>query len=113
MVEGPSHDLLPVLEKNKDVEIIIPDALGSTYCLRFNLKQPPFNDLRYRRAVELALNQKDFLQATIGDPRYYKECRAMFGCGTPLENSAGMEGILQSNFQASKQLLKEAGYDGT
>jgi peptide/nickel transport system substrate-binding protein len=113
MIEAPSHDLLPVLEKNKDVEIIIPDALGSTYVLRFNWKQPPFNDLRYRRAAELALNQKDFLQATIGDPRYYKECRAMFGCGTPLENSAGMEGILQSNFEASKQLLKEANYDGT
>ena len=49
----------------------------------------------------------------IGDPRYYKECKAMFGCGTPLETSAGMEGMLESRFEESKKLLKELGYDGT
>ena len=113
MIEAPSHDLLPVLEKDKNVEIVVPDTLGSTYVLRFNWKQPPFNDVRYRRAAALALNQKDFLQAVIGDPRYYKVCKAMFGCGTPLETSAGMDGVLESNFEASKKLLKELGYDGT
>jgi peptide/nickel transport system substrate-binding protein len=113
MLEAPSHDLLPVLEKDKNVEIVTPDKLGLIYVLRFNWKQPPFSDLRYRRAAELALNQEDFLKATIGDPRYYKTCKSLFGCGTPFETSAGMDGILQSNFEASQKLLKEAGYDGT
>jgi len=62
---------------------------------------------------DAALNQKDFLQAVIGDPRYYKVCKAMFGCGTPLETSAGMAGVLESNFEEAKKLLKELGYDGT
>jgi len=113
MIEQPSHDLLPVLEKDKNVEIVIPDQLGSTYILRFNWKQPPFNDVRYRRAAMVAFNQKDFLQAVIGDPRYYKVCKAMFGCGTPLENAAGTDGILESRFDESKKMLKDAGYDGT
>jgi peptide/nickel transport system substrate-binding protein len=113
MLEAPSHDLLPMLEKDKNIEIFTPDTLGSTYVLRMNWKQPPFNDVRYRRAVELALNQQDFLKAVIGDPRYYKVCKAMFGCGTPLENHAGMDGLLESNFEASRKILKEAGYDGT
>lgn len=113
MIESPSHDLLPVLEKSKDVEIFIPDRLGSTYVLRFNWKQPPFNDVRYRRAAAMALNQEDFLRAVIGDARYYKVCKAMFGCGAPLESSAGMEGVLESRFEESKKLLKELGYDGT
>jgi peptide/nickel transport system substrate-binding protein len=113
MIEAPAHDLLPVLEKDKNVEIVVPDTLGSTYVLRFNWKQPPFNDVRYRRAAALALNQEDFLRAAIGDPRYYKVCRAMFGCGTPLETAAGMDGVLQSRFDESKKILKEAGYDGT
>jgi peptide/nickel transport system substrate-binding protein len=113
MIETPSHDLLPVLEKDKNVEIIIPDTLGSTYILRFNWKQPPFNDVRYRRAAMLALNQLDFLQAAVGDPRYYKVCKAIFGCGTPLETSAGMDGMLESKFDESRKILKEAGYDGT
>ena len=37
----------------------------------------------------------------------------MFSCGGPLENSAGMDGILESNFEASKKILKDVGYDGT
>ncbi len=43
----------------------------------------------------------------------YKVCKAMFVCGTPLESTKGMEGLLESNFEKSKALLKEAGYDGT
>jgi peptide/nickel transport system substrate-binding protein len=112
MIEAPAHDLLPVLEKDKNVEVLTPDTLGSTYVLRFNWKQPPFDNVKMRRAAEYALNQLDFMKATIGDPRYYKECRGMFGCGAPLESTAGMDGILQSNFEVSKKLLKEAGYDG-
>src|SRR5579883_2639386 len=113
MIEAPSHDLLPVLEKDKNIEIFVPDKLGNTYIFRMNWKQPPFNDVRYRRAVEYALNQEDFLKAVIGDPRYYKVCKAMFGCGTPLETHVGFDGILESNFAESKKILKEAGYDGT
>src|SRR5262245_35824920 len=113
MIEAPAHDLLPVMEKDKNVEIFVPDTLGLTYVLRFNWKQPPFNDVRYRRAAALALNQLDFLQAAIGDQRYYKVCKAMFGCGTPLESSAGMAEVLESRFDQSKKLLKELGYDGT
>ncbi|MGD9881473.1 MAG: ABC transporter substrate-binding protein [Reyranella sp.] len=112
MIESPAHDLLPVLEKDKNVQIVILDALGSTYVLRFNWKQPPFDDVRYRRAAMMALNQKDFMQAVIGDPRYYKECKGMFGCGTPLESTAGMRGELESRFEESRKLLKELGYDG-
>ena len=37
----------------------------------------------------------------------------MFVCGTPLESTKGMEGLLESNFEKSRALLKEAGYDGT
>ena len=113
MIEQPSHDLLPELAKDKNIELVTLDALGATYVLRFNWKQPPFDDVRYRRAVEYALNQEDFLKAVIGDPHYYKVCKSMFGCGTPFENSAGMDGILESNFAESKRILKEAGYDGT
>jgi len=113
MIEQPAHDLLPVLEKDKNIEIVNLDKLGNTYILRFNWKQPPFNDIRFRRAAEFALNQRDFLQGVIGDPRYYKLCKGMFGCGTPFENTAGMDGILESNFEESRRQLKEAGYDGT
>ena len=37
----------------------------------------------------------------------------MFVCGTAMATDAGMEGLLESNFQKARDLLKEAGYDGT
>jgi peptide/nickel transport system substrate-binding protein len=113
MIEAPSHDLLPELEKDKNIEVFTTNTLGNTYILRFNWKLPPFDNLKIRRAAEYALNQVDFLKAEIGDPRWYKECRGMFGCGAvPFQTSVGTEGILQSNFEESKKLLQEAGYDG-
>ena len=60
-----------------------------------------------------AFDQKAFLEGVIGDARYYQTCDAMFGCGTPLETAAGMDGLVRGNFAKSKELLKEAGYDGT
>ena len=113
MIEQPAHDLLPVLEKDKNVEIVIPDQLGTPTSCASTGSSRRSTTCAIRRAAEIALNQKDFLQAVIGDPRYYKVCKAMFGCGTPLENAAGIDGILESNFEESKKLLKEAGYDGT
>ncbi len=60
------------------------------------------------------MNQEDFLKATIGDPEYYKVCKAMFVCGTPLRRRrAGIEDKLESNFaKAQGSSCKEAGYDG-
>jgi peptide/nickel transport system substrate-binding protein len=37
----------------------------------------------------------------------------MFVCGGTLASTKGMDGLLESNFQKSRDLLKEAGYDGT
>ena len=61
----------------------------------------------------VAFNQKDFLDGVIGDPAYYKVCKAMFPCGSPNSSTKGMDGFLDSNFEKAKALLKEAGYDGT
>jgi peptide/nickel transport system substrate-binding protein len=51
-----------------------------------------------------ALNQKDFLDATIGNPEYYKVCKALFVCGTALATDKGMEDLLESNFKKSQEL---------
>src|SRR6476469_5221287 len=51
MLEEPSHDLLPILEKDKNIEIVTLNPLGNTYVLRFNWKQPPFDNLKVRRAA--------------------------------------------------------------
>ena len=49
---------------------------------------------KIRQAVTYALNQKEFLQANIGDKRFYRVCKAMFTCDTPLATTAGMDGLI-------------------
>jgi peptide/nickel transport system substrate-binding protein len=61
----------------------------------------------------VAFNQKDFLDAVVGDPAYYKTCKALFICGSPLETTKGYDGLLEANSAKAKQMLQEAGYDGT
>ena len=52
--------------------------------MRFNHVQPPFDNLKLREAVLNLVDQKDYMQAAAGDPKYWKTCVALFGCGTPL-----------------------------
>jgi len=113
MIESPPHDLLPVLKADANVKLVNLNPLGNQYVFRFNTLARPFDNPKVRQAVWYAFNQEDFLKAVIGDPAYYKPCKAMFVCGTPLESTKGMDGLLESNFEKSRALLKEAGYDGT
>jgi peptide/nickel transport system substrate-binding protein len=112
-IEYPSHDLLPVLKQDPNVRLVNWNPLGNQYAFRFNTLAKPFDNPKVREALWYAFNQEDFLKAAIGDPEYYKVCKAMFICGTPLASTKGMDGLLESNFDKARALLKEAGYDGT
>jgi peptide/nickel transport system substrate-binding protein len=112
-IEQPPHDLLPLLKADSNVKLVDYNPLGNQYTFRPNHLHPPFNNPKIRQALLYAFNQKDFLQAVVGDSSYYKTCKAMFVCGTALASEKGMEGLLESNFQKARDLLKEAGYDGT
>jgi peptide/nickel transport system substrate-binding protein len=113
MIEQPSTDLLPLLAKDKNVKLVDFNPLGNQYVMRFNQVQKPFDNAKIRHAVMVAFGEEDFLKATIGDSKYYKVCKAVFICGTPLASDEGMADVLNQNAAKAKELLKEAGYDGT
>lgn len=113
MIEQPSFDLIPLLKADKSIKLVDYNPLGLQYTLRPNHTIKPFDNPKIRQALTYALNQKDFLDAVVGNPDYYKVCKAMFICGSPMATEKGMEGLLESNFKKSQELLKEAGYDGT
>ena len=112
-IEQPAHDLLPVMVKDANLKVLDTNPLGNQYSFRFNSNAKPFDNPEVKQALLYAFNQEDFLKAVIGDPKYYKTCKAMFICGTPLETTKGTEGLLESNMVKARELLKEAGYDGT
>ena len=112
MIESVDYDHLPVLEDSKEVRII-KGTTPNQYVFRMNWLQPPFNNQKIRQAVTYALSQEEFLQANIGDKRFYRTCKAMFTCGSPLATTVGMDGLIEGDVAKAKELLKEAGYDGT
>ena len=112
-IESPPHDLYPVLQQDSAIRLVNLNPLGNQYTFRFNVLHKPFDNAKVRQAVFYAFNQEDFLKAVIGDPAYYKTCKAFFPCGSSMSSTKGMDGLLEPNFEKSKALLKEAGYDGT
>ena len=112
-VEQFPYDLLPMIEGNPDLKEESLSPVGYFTMYRFNFKYPPFNNKKIRQAAMYAIGQEDVMKALVGNPKYWKTCASLWGCGTPLESDIGKDMIVPSNIEKAKALLKEAGYDNT
>ncbi len=113
LIENVPVDLLPLVQKEKGVQVMVVNRAGRQYAMRFNTLHKPFDNPRIRQAVLYALNQKEFLEANVGNPEFYKVCKSLFPCGSPLESMKGWGELLSGNSAKARQILTEAGYDGT
>jgi peptide/nickel transport system substrate-binding protein len=112
--ENPISDLVPLLRRNRNILVDIANPLGNVGSFRMNHLHPPFNDVRARRAVLMALSQEDYMRAVVGDdPELWKPLPGFFTPGTALYNEEGGE-ILKGprNLDAAKKLLAASGYAG-
>lgn len=112
-VESPSTQLVPMMEGKPDVTVASTDPLGNVAMVRFNSLIPPFNNPAIRRAVLMAMKQDDYMQAALGDHRYWRNCYSVYPCSTPLANEAGSEVMKTADVEAARKALAAAGYDGT
>ncbi len=112
IIEALPPDLLPMLQTNKSI-VYQRGKYPGQYTFRINWLHPPFDNPKIREAAGYAIDQKPFLDAQIGDEKFYQVCKAYFICGTPLATTEGMDGRLEGNVAKARELLKEAGYDGT
>jgi peptide/nickel transport system substrate-binding protein len=113
LIEIVPPDLLPLVAKDKNIKVMTTNTAGRQYAMRFNVLFKPFDNPKIRQAVLYALDEKPFLDANVGNPEYYKLCRSIFPCGSPLESTKGWDDKLSGNVAKARELLKEAGYDGT
>ncbi|GGG20894.1 ABC transporter substrate-binding protein [Caldovatus sediminis] len=110
--EYPLHDLLPQLRRAREV-VVQQRLLDGTYGIcRFNCLHPPFNNPAIRRAVAMAVDQRDYLRAVAGEePDGWGVCEGVFTCGTPLANEAGSEILKVRSVERARAALREAGYN--
>jgi peptide/nickel transport system substrate-binding protein len=111
--ERPFNDLLPVLLRDQNVTGMIADPSGRTSIPRFNAIQPPFNNVKARRAVMAAVNQEDYMRAAVGDGKeLWRICRSLFPCGTEYATDDAGAGLIRGDLALGRQLLAESGYAG-
>ena len=110
-LQQPRHDLLPLLKADKAIVLLDNNPLGNQFVMQLNHQQPPFNNQKIRQAVVAAMNQKEILEAAVGNSAYYQPCASLLICGTPYATEKGMSSV--SDLAKAKRLLSEAGYDGT
>ena len=113
LIEQPPHDLIPIMKKEKTVQMVDWNPLGQQFVYRMNHLQPPFNNPKIRMAALLCIEQEEYLKATVGEPEYYKVSSAAFIGGTPNAFEAPNGLFIKPDYEKAKALLKEAGYDGT
>ena len=111
--EFPLHDLLPLLRRSREL-VVQQRLLEGTYGVaRFNHLHPPFNNVAIRRAVAMAVDQRDYLRAVAGnEPDGWSVCEGVFTCGTALANEAGSDVLKVRSLDRARAALREAGYAG-
>jgi peptide/nickel transport system substrate-binding protein len=111
--ESPLPDLLPQLRKSN---IATPDTnpTGTLWLLRPNHLYPPFDKPAVRRALMGAIDQKEFMIATVGDdPSLWSVPAGFFPPLSPMVSDAGMSALTsQRDYAAVKKALDVAGYQG-
>ncbi len=112
LLDQPTLDLIPTVEKNPDVVITNPTLLENYGGLRPNVLFPPFNNPKARQALALMVDQAEYAQAAYGDKKYWRTCMSMLVCGGPFGSEAGGEPYAKQNLEKARQLLKESGYNG-
>jgi peptide/nickel transport system substrate-binding protein len=110
--EQVQADLVPLLRRDKDLVLGPSNPQGYIAGMRFNHLHPPFNDVRLRRAMLVAVNQDDYMRAVTGnDPSLFQICRSQYPCGTTYGAQMGGD-AMSGNIAKAKEMIKEAGYNG-
>ena len=105
MENPPSGSSAGAGRADKDMKVETLNKLGYQTLGRMNFLYPPFDNIKVRRAAFMAMNQKDVLDALVGNPEYYRICGAVFVCGTPLASDVGWETLVKGSGMAEAKKL--------
>ena len=108
-IERVQADLMPLLKSGAGRRLRTIHQLSVQIVVCVNHLQPPFDNLQARRALLLALDQQEIVDATVGAPELGSPCPAVFGCGGPYASDAGAPA--KPDLAAARQLLAASGVE--
>ena len=108
--ERPPGDLQPLLAQSKDIQREVTDPAGRFAIMRLNHLHPPFNNIKVRQAVRMAVIQEDYMRASQGDDtQTWNECRSLWPRGTPYY-AGEQEDLMPQSTARAAEALKASGY---
>ncbi len=113
-IEQPLIDLVPLLQRSRDITVRKFDPFGVVGVVVFNHLNPPFDNPKLRRALLPALDQTVYLSAVVGDqPDFKRAGVGVFTPDTPLANAASLDALTgPRDLALAKRLVAESGYKG-
>ncbi len=113
-LEMPMPDLLPMLKRASDVKIGRLDDFGFISQLRPNHVTSPTNNVKLRRAIMAAIDQRAMMDAIMGsDADDVIVPMGFLATGKPEVDRAGIEAMTAHKSTAEvKAMLADAGYNG-
>jgi peptide/nickel transport system substrate-binding protein len=110
--ERPTVDLLPLIERRKELEVRLTLIDGAQGVLKFNFLTPPFDNPAVRRALLPALEQASFMMAARGEKKDgWKDGIGFFQSASPYANANGIDAVRGArSLDKAKALLKDSGY---
>ena len=113
-VEIAPLDYVPTLRANPAIVVGKPRAMDQFLAvLNVNHADPPFNDLKVRKALQAAIVQPEIVAAVgLPDDLVTPFCGSIYMCNAPGSTEAGTEALKSAGTERARQLLKESGYKG-
>ena len=113
-LERVPPDFIPMIQANDQTRLTTGRGGGEVLgLLTLNHTQPPFDNVKVRKAVQMAVDQEEVV-ASMGYPDEFVRptCVTIYMCGSPYETEAGGEFLYKPDLEKAKQLLAESGYNG-
>jgi len=112
LLDSPAGDVVPLLERNKDIVVQKIPPVGNFGAIRPNALHAPFNDARARQALALLVPQEDYMAAAFGEKKWWNNCYSFLVCGSVYGTNVGSETFQKADPARAKKLLADAGYKG-
>jgi peptide/nickel transport system substrate-binding protein len=107
-------DYVAALRANPAIVVGKPRAMDQFLAvLNVNHADPPFNDIKVRRALQAAIVQPEIVAAVgLPDDLVTPFCGSIYMCNAPGSTDAGTEALKNAGAERARQLLKESNYKG-